>query len=37
VVLGWDPAFDFTRLQYAAMCLRELPGCFLVATNLDDR
>lgn len=37
VVLGWDPSFDFTRLQYAAMCLRELPGCFLVATNLDDR
>ncbi|KAG1663605.1 hypothetical protein FOA52_009704 [Chlamydomonas sp. UWO 241] len=35
VVVGWDPHFDFSRLVYASVCLRELPGCIFVATNTD--
>lgn len=35
VVVGWDPVFSYSRLVYASVCLRELPGCTLVATNLD--
>ena len=34
-MLGWDHTFSYSKLQYASMCLRELPGCLLVATNLD--
>ncbi|KAI8467196.1 MAG: HAD-like domain-containing protein [Monoraphidium minutum] len=36
VVVGWDPAFNYSSLVYASACLRELPGCLLVATNTDD-
>ncbi|EFJ53185.1 hypothetical protein VOLCADRAFT_115779 [Volvox carteri f. nagariensis] len=35
VVVGWDPHFSYSRLVYASICLRELPGCLLVATNTD--
>ena len=35
VVVGWDPHFSYSRVVYASTCLRELPGCALVATNLD--
>lgn len=35
VVIGWDPAFSYTKVCYASACLRELPGCHFVATNLD--
>ncbi|GFR43399.1 hypothetical protein Agub_g4478, partial [Astrephomene gubernaculifera] len=35
VVVGWDPLFSYSRLVYASVCLRELPGCLLVATNTD--
>ncbi|PNW82043.1 hypothetical protein CHLRE_06g271400v5 [Chlamydomonas reinhardtii] len=35
VVVGWDPNFSYSRLVYASIHLRELPGCLLVATNMD--
>ncbi|GLC44758.1 hypothetical protein PLESTF_001055400 [Pleodorina starrii] len=36
VVVGWDPSFSYSRIVYASICLRELPGCdLLVATNTD--
>ncbi|PRW56967.1 phosphoglycolate phosphatase [Chlorella sorokiniana] len=35
VVIGWDPAFSYTKVCYASACLREIPGCHFVATNLD--
>ncbi|WIA32649.1 hypothetical protein OEZ86_003450 [Tetradesmus obliquus] len=35
VVLGWDCLFNYQKLVYASACLRELPGCLYVATNLD--
>lgn len=35
MVVGWDPSFSYSRLVYASICLRELPGCILVATNTD--
>jgi ribonucleotide monophosphatase NagD (HAD superfamily) len=35
VVVGWDPSFSYAHLCYASACLRELPGCLFVATNLD--
>eukprot|EP00878_Enallax_costatus_P045096 GHUV01053994.1.p1 GENE.GHUV01053994.1~~GHUV01053994.1.p1 ORF type:complete len:205 (+),score=63.30 GHUV01053994.1:536-1150(+) len=35
VVLGWDPTFTYSKLVYASACLRELPGCLFVATNMD--
>lgn len=30
-----DPNFSYSKVVYASVCLRELPGCFLVATNMD--
>jgi len=33
-VVGWDPHFNYSKLVYASACLRELPGCLFVATNL---
>lgn len=37
VVVGWDAGFSYSKIVYASICLRELPGCeTLVATNLDD-
>lgn len=30
VVIGWDPAFSYTKICYASACLRELPGCHFV-------
>lgn len=35
VIVGWDPTFNYSKLMYAAACVRELPKCLLVATNLD--
>mmetsp|Transcript_13164 Transcript_13164/g.23200 ORF Transcript_13164/g.23200 Transcript_13164/m.23200 type:complete len:365 (-) Transcript_13164:136-1230(-) len=35
VVVGWDPAFNYSRLAYAAACIRELPGCLFIGTNMD--
>lgn len=35
VVVGFDPNFDYARLVYASICLREIPGCHFVVTNGD--
>mmetsp|Transcript_15608 Transcript_15608/g.49009 ORF Transcript_15608/g.49009 Transcript_15608/m.49009 type:complete len:333 (-) Transcript_15608:26-1024(-) len=35
VVVGFDGLFSYQKLAYAATCLREIPGCRLVCTNLD--
>lgn len=35
VVVGWDPAFDYSALCYATACLLEVPGSVFVATNAD--
>ncbi len=36
VVVGWDPHFSYSRLVYASIALRELPGPVpLVVTNTD--
>eukprot|EP00798_Chlamydomonas_sp_ICE-L_P006189 gene6189-2806_t len=35
VIVGWDPLFSYSRLVYASICLREIPGCLFVATNPD--
>lgn len=36
MVVGWDPHFSYSRLVYASIALRELPGPVpLVATNTD--
>eukprot|EP00199_Chlamydomonas_sp_CCMP681_P001593 CAMPEP_0119115922 /NCGR_PEP_ID=MMETSP1180-20130426/52009_1 /TAXON_ID=3052 ORGANISM="Chlamydomonas cf sp, Strain CCMP681" /NCGR_SAMPLE_ID=MMETSP1180 /ASSEMBLY_ACC=CAM_ASM_000741 /LENGTH=356 /DNA_ID=CAMNT_0007105029 /DNA_START=158 /DNA_END=1228 /DNA_ORIENTATION=+ len=35
VLVGWDPAFNYSRLAYAAACIRELPGCLFIGTNMD--
>ncbi|CAE8611321.1 unnamed protein product, partial [Polarella glacialis] len=35
VVVGFDRHLNYHKLQYATKCLRELPDCHFVATNLD--
>ena len=35
VVVGFDRHISYYKLQYAQLCLNELPGCEFIATNLD--
>mmetsp|Transcript_46045 Transcript_46045/g.85902 ORF Transcript_46045/g.85902 Transcript_46045/m.85902 type:complete len:387 (+) Transcript_46045:69-1229(+) len=35
VVVGFDRHINYYKLQYAQLCLNELPGCEFIATNLD--
>lgn len=35
VLVGWDPYFSYSKMVYASICLREVSGCVLVATNTD--
>jgi len=35
VVVGFDRNINYYKMQYAQLCLNELPGCQFVATNLD--
>lgn len=35
VVVGFDRYINYYKLQYAQLCLNELPGCEFIATNLD--
>jgi phosphoglycolate phosphatase len=36
VVVGWDPKFDYSKIVYASVCLREIPGCLFIASNTDN-
>ncbi|CAJ1387597.1 unnamed protein product [Effrenium voratum] len=35
VVVGFDRHISYYKLQYAQLCLNELPGCEFIATNTD--
>ncbi|KAF5829162.1 HAD-like domain-containing protein [Dunaliella salina] len=35
VVVGFDGLLSYSRIVYASCCLRELPGCLFVVTNVD--
>ena len=35
VLVGMDDYFNFVRLVKASFCLRRIPGCHFLATNLD--
>ena len=35
VVVGFDRHINYYKLQYAQLCLNELPGCEFIATNMD--
>jgi phosphoglycolate phosphatase len=35
VVVGFDRNINYYKIQYATVCIRELPGCEFIATNLD--
>jgi len=35
VIVGFDRNINYYKLQYAQLCLNELPGCQFIATNLD--
>ena len=35
VIVGFDRHINYYKLQYAQLCLNELPGCEFIATNLD--
>mmetsp|Transcript_30174 Transcript_30174/g.69416 ORF Transcript_30174/g.69416 Transcript_30174/m.69416 type:complete len:407 (+) Transcript_30174:68-1288(+) len=35
VIVGFDRHINYYKLQYAQLCLNELPGCQFIATNLD--
>ncbi|KAJ8551661.1 hypothetical protein K7X08_021676 [Anisodus acutangulus] len=35
VVLGFDRYFNYHKIQYATLCIRENPGCLFIATNRD--
>lgn len=35
VVVGFDRAINYFKLQYSTLCLRENPGCRFVASNRD--
>jgi ribonucleotide monophosphatase NagD (HAD superfamily) len=35
VVVGFDRHINYYKIHYATVCLRELPGCQFIATNLD--
>ena len=35
VVVSFDRHINYYKLQYAQLCLNELPGCEFIATNMD--
>lgn len=35
VIVGFDRNINYYKLQYAQLCLNEIPGCQFIATNLD--
>jgi phosphoglycolate/pyridoxal phosphate phosphatase family enzyme len=35
VVVGFDPAINYYKIQYAQLCINENKGCKFIATNLD--
>merc|ERR1719183_3436342 len=35
VIVGFDRYFNYYKIQYATLCLRENPGCEFIATNTD--
>ncbi|KAG8390713.1 hypothetical protein BUALT_Bualt01G0112100 [Buddleja alternifolia] len=35
VVVGFDRHFNYYKIQYATLCIRENPGCLFIATNRD--
>nr|XP_048325116.1 phosphoglycolate phosphatase 1A, chloroplastic-like [Ziziphus jujuba var. spinosa] len=35
VVVGFDRYFNYYKVQYATLCIRENPGCLFIATNRD--
>lgn len=35
VVVGFDRTINYYKIQYAQLCINELPGCEFIATNLD--
>jgi len=35
VIVGFDRHINYHKLQYAQLCLNEIPGCQFIATNLD--
>lgn len=36
VVVGFDEDFSYEKLCFASACLREIPDCHFVCTNLDN-
>ncbi|KAL9234854.1 hypothetical protein vseg_009675 [Gypsophila vaccaria] len=35
VVVGFDRYFNYHKIQYGTLCIRENPGCLFIATNRD--
>jgi len=35
VIVGFDRYFNYYKIQYATLCIRENPGCEFIATNTD--
>ncbi|XP_044481600.1 phosphoglycolate phosphatase 1A, chloroplastic-like [Mangifera indica] len=35
VVVGFDRYFNYYKIQYGTLCVRENPGCLFIATNRD--
>jgi len=35
VIVGFDSAINYYKIQYAQLCINENPGCKFIATNLD--
>jgi phosphoglycolate/pyridoxal phosphate phosphatase family enzyme len=35
VVVGFDPNFNYYKIQYAQLCINKNPGCAFLATNMD--
>ena len=35
VVVGFDRHFNYYKIQYATLCIRENPGCLFIGTNPD--
>ncbi|KAF3971008.1 hypothetical protein CMV_005352 [Castanea mollissima] len=35
VVVGFDRYFNYYKIQYGTLCIRENPGCLFIATNRD--
>jgi phosphoglycolate phosphatase len=35
VMVGFDRYFNYYKIQYGTLCIRENPGCLFIATNRD--